>query len=351
MPPRNTRRSNYGDAQDVLPPGDAVSRPTLLSGVVGAGWVRVLFGRAGTYASRSFSVYSPTKAVVVRVVDLYCPGDVFALVAGRPGGGPLRRLARSSHATGDRCATSTPDEEAALRSGAWSALQVQLPPGRYVLSVEALASPHGGGEAAVRFDYASPGKAGDDRRAEGGVRWRDGGLGGADVFGPRDAWGGDALVYPSAYSRRSTREDTSASTSTEESAPAPGLAALARTLGVPGAASGACAGYGGYFVARARRVEDVAGRASERCAALGGTVAGPLPGPDEAALGDVVRTLRKCIPPAASGVAWAASDEPDDSGRVPAVRASSIPDNMEVRATLLAPGDACAVLCVNGTEA
>ena len=123
----------------------------IINASVGSGWLHFAFGRTDTMSNRHFAIQSARK-IVVRVVDLFCTGDRFKVLANIDG--KQVTLGTTSQAHSDDCRTTTADPESAWVNSFWSRGEFVLPAGRrYLIMVQVISSSFGGGTGAIHFDY------------------------------------------------------------------------------------------------------------------------------------------------------------------------------------------------------
>lgn len=121
----------------------------LIRGAVGTTWVNVEFGNIGMPVNKLFLVESDVN-IVVRVLDLFCAGDIFDVYTIQKNTRTL--LGTTSYVQSDNCDTITADPDHAWDHGQWSRGEFVLKPGRYTIMLVPHSSPYGGGSAAIRFD-------------------------------------------------------------------------------------------------------------------------------------------------------------------------------------------------------
>lgn len=134
---------NNGRVMDMYAPKQ------LIRDAVGTTWINVEFGNIDTPVNKLFLVESDVN-IVVRVVDLFCTGDIFDVYAIAKDKKTL--LGTTSSVQSDNCETTTADADHAWSHGQWSRGEFILNPGRYKIMIVPHSSPYGGGSAAVRFD-------------------------------------------------------------------------------------------------------------------------------------------------------------------------------------------------------
>lgn len=134
---------NNGRAMDLYAPKQ------LVRDAIGTTWINVEFGNIDVAVNKIFLVESEVN-IVVRVVDLFCTGDMFDVYAISKSKKTF--MGTTSAVQSDNCETTTADADHAWEHGQWSRGEFVLNPGRYKVMLVPHSSPYGGGSAAIRFD-------------------------------------------------------------------------------------------------------------------------------------------------------------------------------------------------------
>ncbi|PJF18070.1 putative membrane protein [Paramicrosporidium saccamoebae] len=112
---------------------------------VGWGWYPFTFTNAGSEGSRAFHFVTTTNTVL-KVTDVYCPGDAFAVYDN----GVLLGITPTVTAY---CENRTPLAELGYPSSGWSSAYFYLPPGDHLITLIVTLSPWTAGGAYLKVDY------------------------------------------------------------------------------------------------------------------------------------------------------------------------------------------------------